>query len=131
MVLGIINTVKRDIKNSVISPRTYVGWSLLFGVKVGMSYNFSDNLTFSPGVHFQIDQHLYNKADNLLVRKQWVDSSFSKIIVSPINGNKTGYNLGGAMLIDYKNSEILLTYNAHLRGRYTSHQGSVRLKYLF
>ena len=114
-----------------VSDRTYTSFTALLGMKLKRSYAISDNLLFTPGIHGQIERHLYNKADGVQIHKQWV-SSFSDGAIVPLTSiHKTGYNLGSTVSLAYKDINFLLTYNTHMRKKYKSHQGTFRIKYSF
>ncbi|ABV74359.1 Cell surface antigen-like protein Sca10 [Rickettsia akari str. Hartford] len=44
---------------------------------------------------------------------------------------KSVINVGASLLTAHKNIELLATYNCNSRSKYTSHQGSLKLKILF
>jgi len=125
------NEYGTGVHNLKVASKIYNSCALLLGIKMRRSYNISDNIILTPGIHGQIDRYVYTKASNDNVHKQWVDSISTNKTTTSINTHKIGYNLGSTISLGYNNTEILMTYNAHLRGKYRSHQGSFRFKYLF
>lgn len=114
--------------NMKSSPRSYTSWLLLVGVKAGINYNLSENFSLVPGVHTQVGKYIGNKVNNYQVSTV-VDTFTANV---PVKSRGTVYNIGSTLRADYKNKvEILFSYNAHLIGKYRSHQGSLSFKYFF
>lgn len=114
--------------NRKTSPTSYTSWLLLAGIKAGVNYNLSENFSLTPGVHTQIGKYINSKAnDNQVARV--LEAVIANV---PVKSRGTAYNIGSTLRIDYKNkAEILFSYNAHLIGKYRSHQGSLSFKYFF
>lgn len=123
------NEYGTGVHNFHVSGRTYTSFSALLGLKLKRSYNISDNLILTPGIHGQIERHLYNKADGVQIHKQWVNNFSDGTKVPQTSIHKTGYNLGSTVSLAYKDINFLLTYNTHMRKKYQSHQGTLRVKY--
>ena len=114
--------------NMKTSPRSYNRWLLLVGTKAGINYNLSENLSLIPGVHIQVGKYIGNKANDYQVAT--VVTSVTANV--PVKSRGTAYNIGSTLRIGYKNkADILFSYNAHLIGKYRSHQGSLSFKYFF
>lgn len=114
--------------NMKTSPRSYTSWLLLAGLKAGINYNLSENFSLIPGVHIQVGKYINNKANN----HQLVKVLEAVTADVPVKSRGTAYNIGSTLRIDYKNrAEILFSYNAHLIGKYRSHQGSLSFKCFF
>ena len=88
----------------------------------------SENFSLTPGVHTQIGKYINSKAnDNQVARV--LEAVIANV---PVKSRGTAYNIGSTLRVDYKNkAEILFSYNAHLIGKYRSHQGSLSFKYFF
>ncbi|MBN8523607.1 MAG: autotransporter outer membrane beta-barrel domain-containing protein [Rickettsiales bacterium] len=114
--------------NRKTSPTSYTSWLLLAGIKAGVNYNLSENFSLTPGVHTQVGKYINSKAnDNQVARV--LEAVIANV---PVKSRGTAYNIGSTLRIDYKNkAEILFSYNAHLIGKYRSHQGSLSFKYFF
>jgi hypothetical protein len=114
--------------NRKTSPTSYTSWLLLAGIKAGVNYNLSGNFSLTPGVHTQVGKYINSKAnDNQVARV--LEAVIANV---PVKSRGTAYNIGSTLRIDYKNkAEILFSYNAHLIGKYRSHQGSLSFKYFF
>lgn len=114
--------------NRKTSPTSYTSWLLLAGIKAGVNYNLSENFSLTPGVHTQIGKYINSKAnDNQVARV--LEAVIANV---PVKSRGTAYNIGSTLRVDYKNkAEILFSYNAHLIGKYRSHQGSLSFKYFF
>lgn len=125
------NEYGTGVHNFYISDKTHTSFSALLGIKLKKSYNISDNLLLTPGVHIQIERYLYNKSDKVQIHKQWVNSFSADAKIPATNTHKTGYNLGSTISLAYKNTDFLFAYNTHIRKKYTSHQGTFRVKYSF
>ena len=97
---------------------------------MGKAHRFSDSLTITTGIHAEIDHYVHNKTKQAKTKMQWSDTFIDGTSIA-IKTDKTGYNVGASLLGVRKTSEILATYNLHLRGKYTSHQGSLRFSLLF
>lgn len=95
-----------------------------------MTHRVSNNLVIMPGMHIEIDHHIFNKTSQARTKMQWA-ATFSDKKTVTIKTVKTGYNLGATLLAKYKTIEILPSYNLHLRGKYISHQCSFKIKVLF
>ena len=114
--------------NMKTSPRSYTSWLLLVGAKAGINYNLSENLSLIPGVHIQVGKYIGNKANDYKVAT--VVTAVTANV--PVKSRGTAYNIGSTLRISYKNkADILFSYNAHLIGKYRSHQGSLSFKYFF
>lgn len=114
--------------NMKTSPRSYTSWLLLTGLKAGINCNLSENFSLIPGVHIQLGKYINNKANSHQVVRV-LDTVTANV---PVKSRGTAYNIGSTLRIDYKNRvEILFSYNAHLIGKYRSHQGSLSFKCFF
>jgi hypothetical protein len=125
------NEYGTGIHNFHVSGQTYTSLSAQLGIKLKRSYNISNNILFTPGIHGQVERYLYNKSDGVQIHKQWVDSLSTDTRAPATNIHKTGYNLGATAALAYQNIDFLLTYNTHIRKKYKSHQGTFRIKYSF
>jgi len=114
--------------NRKTSPTSYTSWLLLAGIKAGVNYNLSENFSLTPGVHTQVGKYINSKTNSNQVARV-LEAVIANV---PVKSRGTAYNIGSTLRIDYKNkTEILFSYNAHLIGKYRSHQGSLSFKYFF
>jgi hypothetical protein len=118
------------IYNLTVSSKEHSSWAIITGIKMGKTHRISDSLTINTGIHAEIDHYIHNKTKQAKTRMQWSDTFVDGTNIA-IKTDKTGYNVGASVLGARKASEILATYNLHLRGKYTSHQGSLRFSLLF
>lgn len=117
------------IYNLTVSSKHHTTIAVITGIKIGMARQISNNLLLIPAFHMEIDHFIFNKTSLATTKMKWASKSLNdKIIV--IKTVKTGYNFGATLLTKYKTIEILPSYNLHLRGKYISHQCSLRLKVL-
>lgn len=87
-----------------VDSKKQTSFATTLGMKVGKIIRISKGFKITPRFHLEADNYAQDE---------------------------TGYNLGGDVLIKRKNTEILTTYNCHLRGKYISHQGSLKFKWMF
>lgn len=118
------------IYNLTVSSKEHSSWAIITGIKMGKAHRISDSLTITTGIHAEIDHYVHNKTKQAKTKMQWSDTFIDGTSIA-IKTDKTGYNVGASLLGARKSSEILATYNLHLRGKYTSHQGSFRFSLLF
>ena len=118
------------IYNLTVSSKEHSSWAIITGIKMGKAHRISDSLTITTGIHAEIDHYVHNKTKQAKTKMQWSDTFIDGTSIA-IKTDKTGYNVGASLLGARKTSEILATYNLHLRGKYTSHQGSLRFSLLF
>ncbi len=118
------------IYNLTVSSKEHSSWAIITGIKMGKAHRISDSLTITTGIHAEIDHYVHNKTKQAKTKMQWSDTFIDGTTIA-IKTDKTGYNVGASLLGAHKAAEILATYNLHLRGKYTSHQGSLRFSLLF
>ncbi|QQV74513.1 hypothetical protein H6P87_00047 [Rickettsia tillamookensis] len=99
------------------------------GIKLTAPKRLSNDTQIVPGLHASVENSFSNKQPKVKARFIWADNYFENTTSS--STPKVGYNVGASLLTAHKNIELLATYNCNLRSKYTSHQGSLKLKILF
>ncbi|WP_342225939.1 autotransporter domain-containing protein [Rickettsia endosymbiont of Urophora cardui] len=101
----------------------------ILGIKITTPKRVSNDAQIVPGLHASIENSLSNKQPKVKARFIWADNYFEKTTSN--STPKVSYTVGANLLASYKNIELLATYHCNLRNKYTSHQGSLKLKILF
>ena len=99
------------------------------GIKLTTPKRLSNDTQIVSGLHASIENSFSNKQPKVKARFIGADNYFENTTSS--STPKVGYNVGASLLTAHKNIELLATYNCNLRSKYTSHQGSLKLKILF
>ncbi|HJD55675.1 MAG TPA: autotransporter domain-containing protein [Rickettsia endosymbiont of Pyrocoelia pectoralis] len=85
------------------------------------------NITLTPSLHGNVEKSLYNKNTKFSTKATFNDKVIEETITLP-KAPKVGYNLGGNILINRKNIDMLLEYNYYIHKKYQAHQGMLKLK---
>lgn len=126
---GGYNEYGTGVYNLSVTSKENSSLVAIVGIKAGKTFSLSSGLNLTPGIHAEVDHYLINKSGKSKIKLQWSDYFPNNDIT--ITTKKTGYNLGATLLASKRNNEILFSYNSHLRGKYISHQGSIKFKLLF
>ncbi len=128
---GAYNEAGTGVYNLSITKKSSKNFSGLVGLKAMMKPTIvHENIHIIPTIDFSVEKILSHKEQNAKVKLKWADREFT-------NDNKTAklekmaYNLGGSVLVKHNNKEISATYNCHLKKKYVSHQGTLKLQLLF
>jgi outer membrane autotransporter protein len=128
---GAYNEAGTGVYNLSITKKSSKNFSGLVGLKAMMKPTIvHENIHIIPTIDFSVEKILSHKEKNAKVKLKWADREF-------INDSKTAklekmaYNLGGSVLVKHNNKEITATYNCHLKKKYVSHQGTIKLQLLF
>ena len=128
---GAYNEAGTGVYNLSITKKSSKNLSGIVGLKAMMKpKTVQENIHIIPTIDFSVEKILSHKEQNAKVKLKWADREFT-------NDNKTaklekvGYNLGGGVLVKHNNKEISATYNCHLKKKYVSHQGTLKLQLLF
>ena len=72
-------------------------------------------------------KNFYNKNTKINTKAIFDDQIIEeKIILAKLP--KIGYNVGGGILLNKKNIDILVEYNYHKQKKYQTHQGLIKFK---
>jgi len=128
---GAYNEAGTGVYNLSITKKSSKNFSGLVGIKAMMKPTIvQENIHIIPAIDFSVEKILSHKEQNAKVKLKWADREFT-------NDSKTAklekmaYNLGGSVLVKHNNKEISATYNCHLKKKYVSHQGILKLQLLF
>jgi len=128
---GAYNEAGTGVYNLSITKKSSKNFSGLVGLKAMMKPTVvHENIHIIPTIDFSVEKILSHKEQNAKVKLKWADREFT-------NDNKmaklekVSYNLGGGVLVKHNNKEISATYNCHLKKKYVSHQGTLKLQLLF
>ncbi|MGX6960946.1 MAG: autotransporter outer membrane beta-barrel domain-containing protein [Rickettsia endosymbiont of Pentastiridius leporinus] len=99
------------------------------GVKMTAPKLLSNDTQIVPGLHASVENSFTNNQSKVKAGFIWADNYFEDNATAKTS--KVGYNVGASLLTAHKNVEVLATYNCNLRSKYTSHQGSLKLKIMF
>jgi hypothetical protein len=128
---GAYNEAGTGVYNLSITKKSSKNFSGLVGLKAMMKPTVvHENIHIIPTIDFSVEKILSHKEQNAKVKLKWADREFT-------NDSKTAklekmaYNLGGSVLVKHNNKEISATYNCHLKKKYVSHQGILKLQLLF
>ncbi len=105
----------------------------LFGVagtKFMVVKDISDNLTITPDIHAAVSTQL-NSTKHRIQLKLGLDNEFKEVKVDN-KSKRTTYNLGAGITAEInKMVDVNLGYDFNMRKKYSSHQGSLKLKVYF
>ncbi|WP_341751844.1 autotransporter outer membrane beta-barrel domain-containing protein [Candidatus Tisiphia endosymbiont of Piscicola geometra] len=103
----------------------------LIGFEVIMPMKISDTTQVIPGLHMEVEKFLHNKQQKLHMQVMSGPSSKEEILLLE-KPAKYNYKIGGTITIKRGLTEIMAVYNyLASNNKYSSHQGSLKLKLSF
>lgn len=102
----------------------------IIGVKALWRQQITLDTAVNPAINLSIENYFNNKEKKAKAKFVWMGDYFQSE-AGTHKAAKIGYNLGASLLTTSNNIELLAAYNCHLRTKYQSHQGYIRLKLLF
>lgn len=101
------------------------------GFEVIMPMKISDTTQVIPGLHMEVEKFLHNKQQKLHMQVMSGPSSKEEILLLE-KPAKYNYKIGGTITIKRGATEIMAVYNyLASNNKYSSHQGSLKLKLSF
>ncbi|WP_342267840.1 hypothetical protein [Candidatus Tisiphia endosymbiont of Empis tessellata] len=96
-----------------------------------MPMKISDTTKVIPGLHMEVEKFLHNKQQKLHMQVMSGPSSKEEILLLE-KPAKYNYKIGGTITIKRGLTEIMAVYNyLASNNKYSSHQGSLKLKLSF
>ncbi|WP_341758358.1 autotransporter outer membrane beta-barrel domain-containing protein [Candidatus Tisiphia endosymbiont of Ditula angustiorana] len=103
----------------------------LIGFEVIMPMKISDTTQVIPRFHMEVEKFLHNKQQKLHMQVMSYPSSKEEILLLE-KPAKYNYKIGGTITIKRGSTEIMAVYNyLASNNKYSSHQGSLKLKLSF
>ncbi|MDD9334494.1 MAG: autotransporter outer membrane beta-barrel domain-containing protein [Rickettsiaceae bacterium] len=104
----------------------------LIGFEVIMPMKISDTTQVIPGLHMEVEKFLHNKQQKSYMQVMSYPSSSREEILLLEKPAKYNYKIGGTITIKRGATEIMAVYNyLASNNKYSSHQGSLKLKLSF
>ncbi|WP_425361177.1 autotransporter outer membrane beta-barrel domain-containing protein [Candidatus Tisiphia endosymbiont of Stenodema calcarata] len=104
----------------------------LIGFEVIMPMKISDTTQVIPRLHMEVEKFLHNKQQKLHMQVMSYPSSSREEILLLEKPTKYNYKIGGTITIKRGATEIMAVYNyLASNNKYSSHQGSLKLKLSF
>lgn len=101
------------------------------GFEAIMPMKISDTTQVIPGFHMEVEKFLHNKQQKLHMQVMSYPSSKEEILLLE-KPTKYNYKIGGTITIKRGSTEIMAVYNyLASNNKYSSHQGSLKLKLSF
>lgn len=117
-----------NIQNLMIQKKSNQLLTSSFGAKILFkSIGIVNDITLVPSLHGNIENRFYNKNTKVNAKATFKNQSVEEAVILPKQPGH-GYNLGGNVLINRKNINILLEYNYYTHKKYQNHQGLIKLK---
>ncbi len=110
--------------NRIVEERSYHQFSGNAGVALERLVEVNTNVIV-PNIHVGINHNLDNQS--IKVVSKLVGSERS--LVQKFKPTRVSYNLGCGLLVDRKNLELNMNYDANLAKKYIGHQGSISARF--
>lgn len=116
------------LTNYTVGKKSTNKFDAILGGRVSFTGYTDNGVTWRPELHAFVNQSLNNKAAKVDAR---LSGDRSSKVNQPKKPTKTFVNVGGSLTTNYSMMEYGLGYDAHLATKYTSHQGTIKIRINF
>jgi len=99
----------------------------ILGTKVAYQMYLSEDTTIIPSLSLAVEQKLKSTQAKVKAKLSWMENYFENDLSSS-KSKRTSYNIGANVLAQHKNIELTAGYNLHIKKKFQSHQGSLKLR---
>jgi len=118
------------VQNISVASRSNTSIVGILGGKLMIRRQISEDTEIIPVIQTSVEKYFNNKESKVKAKFAWMNDYFQSESGQG-KAAKIGYNIGASLLTLHNNVELLAAYNCHLRKKYQSHQGYLKIKLLF